>query len=102
MASGSAGAVRSAASLASSAADLGAARAARSAGGLPSAGARTPSEGDAGGLRSASTNAARHAPSWVAKLRREQHIREAGHIAAQTLREGDKGGHGSGPKLGEG
>ena len=102
VASGSAGAVRSAASLASSAANLGAPRAAHSAGGLPSAGARAPSEGDAGELRSASANTARHAPSWAAKLRREQHIRKAGHVAAHTLREGDKGGHGSGPNLGEG
>ena len=101
VASGSAAAVRSAASLAASAANLGAPRAAQSAGGFPSAATRTPSEGDAGGLSSASANTARHAPSWAAKLRREQHIREAGHIVAHTLREGDKGGHGSGPKLGE-
>jgi type IV secretion system protein TrbL len=41
------------------------------------------------------------APAWARKLRRQQNVREATHVAAQTLREGDKGGHASGPKLGE-
>ena len=103
VASGSAGAVRSAASLAgASSASLGSARSAES-GGMASAGSRHHSSGDTSHLGSApSANSAHVTPSWASRLYREPHIREAGHIAAHTLREGDKGGHGSGPKLGEG
>lgn len=35
------------------------------------------------------------------KLRRDQRVRDAIHVAGHTLKEGDKGGHSSGPKLGE-
>ena len=41
------------------------------------------------------------APPWALSLRRQQRVREATHVVAQTLREGDKGGHAPGPKLGE-
>ena len=101
VASGSAGAIRSAASLASSTAGLGSARAAES-GGMAAGAGRHSLSADASGLGSASANSAQHTPPWAARLRREQHLREAGHVAAHTLREGDKGGHGAGPKLGEG
>jgi type IV secretion system protein TrbL len=40
-------------------------------------------------------------PPWALSLRRQQRVREATHVVAQTLREGDKGGHAPGPKLGE-
>jgi type IV secretion system protein TrbL len=40
-------------------------------------------------------------PSWAAKLRRHQRIRQAVEAVARTLKEGDKGGQSSGPKLGE-
>jgi type IV secretion system protein TrbL len=68
----------------------------------PAPGGQTPPSG--GGNASAPSAAApssQAAPDWVAKLRREQRVREAAHVAAHTLREGDKGGAGASPKLGE-
>jgi type IV secretion system protein TrbL len=99
VAGGSAGALRSAASLAGgSSSGMGSMRAAESSG-VGSAGSRMAPAGEATGHASTAASAA---PQWATRLRREQHIREAGHVAAHTLREGDKGGHSSGPKLREG
>jgi type IV secretion system protein TrbL len=40
-------------------------------------------------------------PAWARRLRAEQHLREAGMIAAHTIREGDRGGSSEGPDLKE-
>jgi type IV secretion system protein TrbL len=95
--SSAAGAIRSAASLAG-----GSSSAARSNSERPPEGGPAPggSSSGNGGPPTPSTSPGA-TPSWAAKLRREQRVREAAHVAAHTLREGDKGGHGSGPKLGE-
>jgi type IV secretion system protein TrbL len=87
IAGGAATAVRSAASLAGSAGASagGAARGADAAAALTSSGSVGSSEGGT--------------PAWAARLRRGQRTREAAHVAAHTLKEGDKGGHGVGPKL---
>ncbi len=55
-------------------------------------------------LSGTSTNASAAAgdPSRMAsKLRSDQRIKDAVHVAGHTLKEGDRGGHSSGPKLGE-
>ena len=41
------------------------------------------------------------APGWVARLRQRYRLRDTVHTVAQTLKEGDKGTHSTGPKLGE-
>ena len=40
-------------------------------------------------------------PAWVSKLRRRHRLGDAVHGIAQTLKEGDRAGQSSGPKLGE-
>ena len=40
-------------------------------------------------------------PGWVARLRRRYRLRDTVHTVAQTLKEGDKGTHSTGPRLGE-
>ncbi|MGX1354093.1 type IV secretion system protein TrbL [Bradyrhizobium elkanii] len=87
-AGGSMAAVRSAASL-SGASSIGGG-AARSAAAVQSPG---------GSVGAASGAAASGSPRAAATTAR--HAREAAQIAAHTLKEGDKGGHSSGPKLGE-
>jgi type IV secretion system protein TrbL len=42
----------------------------------------------------------RDVPGWVAKLRQRYRLRDTAHTIVRTLKEGDKGGHSSGPKLG--
>ena len=104
IASGSAGALRSAASLAgasSAAAGLSPARSPEG-GGSTTAGRQSSSSTGTGASVPGAAGSDRATPTWAANLRREQHVREAAHVAAHTLREGDKGGHGSGPNLGEG
>jgi type IV secretion system protein TrbL len=93
-AGGSMSAVRSAASLAgsttrgaSAAADMGGARQSSQSGisGIPGGGSAAPPAGGSSRLAS--------------KFRRGQQIKDAVKVAGQTLKEGDKGGHSSGPKL---
>lgn len=38
-------------------------------------------------------------PAWAKRMHRRQRLREAGMVAAQTLREGDQGGSAEGPAL---
>ena len=40
-------------------------------------------------------------PAWAARMRREQRFKHAVGVVASTVREGDKGGHGASPKLGD-
>ncbi|MCA1399540.1 P-type conjugative transfer protein TrbL [Bradyrhizobium sp. BRP56] len=87
-AGGSMTAVRSAASL-SGASSIGG-------GAARSAAAEQPPGGGAG----AASGAAAAGPSR-ATATPARHAREAAQIAAHTLKEGDRGGHSSGPKLGE-
>ncbi|MCP4385822.1 MAG: P-type conjugative transfer protein TrbL [Hyphomicrobiales bacterium] len=58
----------------------------------------SPAGGRGAGVVGASHGGA-GAPGWAKKMHRRQRIREAGMTAAQSLREGDRGGHGDGPKL---
>jgi type IV secretion system protein TrbL len=83
-AGGSLSAVRSAASLA------GASGAA--------SGPQTAALSGAGGAASTAAGDSSH---MAGKLRRDQRVKDAIHVAGHTLKEGDKGGHSSGPKLGE-
>jgi type IV secretion system protein TrbL len=46
-------------------------------------------------------NPASDPPGWVARLRRRYRLRDTVHTVAQTLKEGDKGSHSAGPRLGE-
>lgn len=39
------------------------------------------------------------APGWARKMHRRQRLREASQTATHSLREGDRGAHGDGPKL---
>ncbi|TWB03687.1 P-type conjugative transfer protein TrbL [Bradyrhizobium stylosanthis] len=86
-AGGSAAAVRSAASLTGAASRSGSSAQAVAAGQMPAA-----SSGGAAGGGTPSTNRS-SSPGRQA--------REAAQVVAHTLKEGDKGGHSSGPKLGE-
>jgi type IV secretion system protein TrbL len=93
-AGGSVGALRSAASLAG-----------RSASGASSAteaarhGSQPANSGGPGGDGSASTSGG---PSGLAgQFRRAHHVKDAARVVSQSLKEGDKSGHSSGPKLGE-
>ncbi|MBO6638434.1 MAG: P-type conjugative transfer protein TrbL [Roseitalea sp.] len=38
-------------------------------------------------------------PAWARQMHRRQQMREAGQVAVHSLREGDRGGHGEGPRL---
>ncbi|WP_375304424.1 P-type conjugative transfer protein TrbL [Bradyrhizobium sp. A11] len=89
-AGGSMAAVRSAASLTGTSSSAGTAARALAVDQVSSAGA--------GGIASggATAGAGRATASSV-----RGHAREAAQVAAHTLKEGDKGGHSSGPKLGE-
>ncbi|MCS3448633.1 MULTISPECIES: P-type conjugative transfer protein TrbL [Bradyrhizobium] len=87
-AGGSMTAVRSAASL-SAASSIGDGAARAAAAEQPAGGG----VGRAGGAAAASPSRATATPA--------RHAREAAQITAHTLKEGDKGGHSSGPKLGE-
>ncbi len=53
------------------------------------------------GAGSAASTAAGDSSHMASKLRRDQRVKDAIHVAGHTLKEGDKGGHSSGPKLGE-
>ncbi|XIA62028.1 P-type conjugative transfer protein TrbL [Bradyrhizobium sp. TZ2] len=96
MAAGSVGALRSAASL-SGASTSGPTAAADAAGARQNS---QPAEaGRLGGDGSASSSGR---PSGLAgQFRPGQQIKDAARVASHTLKEGDKGGHSSGPKLGE-
>ena len=89
-AGGSMAAVRSAASLA------GASSAGGASAGTTAAQSLSHTSGGATGTGAGSPGPAR-APASSAR----GHAREAAQVAAHTLKEGDKGGHSSGPKLGE-
>jgi type IV secretion system protein TrbL len=52
----------------------------------------------AGGGRATSAS---DSSGFAGKVRQGQQVKDAMHVAGQTLKEGDKGGHSSGPKLGE-
>lgn len=55
-----------------------------------------------GGSASASPSAESDgAPSWARSLRRQQNARHHGHVAAQTLKEGDRGGASATPDIKE-
>jgi len=91
-AGGSVGAVRSAASLAGTSARGAAADAAKQ-DAQPAASSRPGGEGavSSGGRSS----------GLAAQIRRGQQVKDAARVTGQTLKEGDKGGHSSGPKLRE-
>lgn len=93
-AAGGLSAVRSAASLAGSATS-GASAAANMSGARESS--QSVSSGSPGGGSAAPS--ASESSSLASKLRRGQQIKDAAKVAGQTLKEGDKGGHSSGPKL---
>jgi type IV secretion system protein TrbL len=94
-ASGSVSALRSAASLAGTSTS-GAAAAA------DAAGARQNSQPAEAGRLGGGFASPRDGSSGLAgQIRRGTQIKDAAHVAGHTLKEGDKGGHSSGPKLGE-
>jgi type IV secretion system protein TrbL len=95
-AGGSVSAVRSAASLSGASSD-GATAAAGNAG----AGRGTQQVASSGAGSSSPGATTGETGSLAGKLRQGQQIKEAVHVAGNTLKEGDKGGHSSGPKLGE-
>jgi type IV secretion system protein TrbL len=88
-ASGSMTAVRSAASLSAAPSAAGAPR--RAPAGEP------PSNASSGGATSSAASSAGRASAAPVR----EHAREAAKVAVHTLKEGDKGGHSTGPKLGE-
>ncbi|MCC8977255.1 P-type conjugative transfer protein TrbL [Bradyrhizobium acaciae] len=90
-AGGSMTAVRSAASLTGASSAAG-----RSAQGLAASQLSGASAGRAAAGAATAAGAGRATPSAG-----RGHVREAAQVAAHTLKEGDKGGHSSGPKLGE-
>lgn len=95
-AGGSVGAVRSAASLAGASRDGATATAgAAGAGRGAQQGASSGPGGRSSGVSTGETG------SLAGRLRQGQQIKDAVHVAGNTLKEGDKGGHSSGPKLGE-
>ncbi|MCA6113036.1 P-type conjugative transfer protein TrbL [Bradyrhizobium cenepequi] len=89
-AGGSMAAVRSAASLSG----------ATSTGGSPARAAAAEQLSGAGSGSSASGGST-SGPAGASVAPQRRHAREAAQLAAHTLKEGDKGGHSSGPKLGE-
>ena len=94
-ASGSAGAVRSAASLA------GASRSGASATADPAGSGRGSPAVESGRVGGSGSAAASEPAGPVGRIRGGQPVKDAVHVASHTLKEGDKGGHSSGPKLGE-
>jgi type IV secretion system protein TrbL len=93
-AGGSIGAVRSAASLAGASASA--------TGSATDAASRSAQLADAHTSGSDGSASSRGKPSGVAhQFRRGQHVRDAARVVGDSLKEGDKGGHSSGPKLGE-
>ncbi|MGY3610469.1 MULTISPECIES: P-type conjugative transfer protein TrbL [unclassified Bradyrhizobium] len=88
-AGGSMAAVRSAASLTGTPSAGGTSLGSLAADQLSNAGGGTPSRAASSGAGSAPSSPAR------------RHAREAAQVVVHTLKEGDKGGHSSGPKLGE-
>jgi type IV secretion system protein TrbL len=100
-ASGSVGAIRSAALLAGARASGRGGSGGSPSGGGRAAGSNQPPPGGPGAAGTGSAGSNRATPTWVAKLRREQRVREAAQVTAHTLREGDKGGSGPSPSLGE-
>jgi len=52
-----------------------------------------------GGDTSAATTAASGVPAWAQKLRRKQHMREAGRVMVHTIRQGDRPVSGENPRL---
>jgi type IV secretion system protein TrbL len=98
-AGGSVSAVRSAASLAGQAGgSAGATAASHAASNSASGGASPQAAGPGAG---ASRQTANDPVGASGAHRYEQRIRDAVHVAGHSLKEGDRGGHSSGPKLGE-
>ncbi|MGH6707988.1 MAG: P-type conjugative transfer protein TrbL [Bradyrhizobium sp.] len=98
-AGGSVSAIRSAASLAGQASrSAGAAAAPSAASNVASAGASPQAAGPASG---APRQAANDPVAGRGAHRNEQRIRDAVHVAGHSLKEGDRGGQSSGPKLRE-
>jgi type IV secretion system protein TrbL len=58
----------------------------------------SPAGGRGAGVFGSSQSSAK-APGWARKMHSRQRLREASRAAAHSLREGDRGGHGDGPKL---
>lgn len=99
-AAGSVSAVRSAASLAGQAGGSSGASAAASHGASnPTPGGTAPQASGPGAA--ASRASAKAPPGTSGRGGHEQRIRDAVHVAGHSLKEGDRGGHSSGPKLGE-
>jgi len=61
-------------------------------------GSATGSLGRGAGVVSPQSQSA-SAPGWAKQMHRRQRVREAGMVATHTLRDGDRGGSGEGPKL---
>ena len=61
-------------------------------------GSASGSFGRGAGVVSPSSQSA-SAPGWAKQMHRRQCVREAGMVATHTLRDGDRGGSGEGPKL---
>lgn len=94
-ASGSAGALRSAASLS------GAARSGASATADPAGSGRGSPAAESGRVGGSGSAAASESTGLAGRIRGGQPVKDAVHVASHSLKEGDKGGHSSGPKLGE-
>ena len=54
-----------------------------------------------GSVQASSSAETDGAPSWARSLRRQQNARHHGHVAAQTLKEGDRGGASATPDIKE-
>jgi type IV secretion system protein TrbL len=94
-AGGSVGALRSAASLAGTS-TRGAAT------GADAASARQSSQPvESGRLGGGAATPSGGSSGLADQFRRGKQIKDAAHLAGHTLKEGDRGGHSSGPKLGE-
>jgi type IV secretory pathway TrbL component len=61
--------------------------------------ATAPSSDDSSGGNPASSPTQPQTPPWATALARRQKLRDAGFVATQTLREGDRPAAGSGPDL---
>jgi type IV secretion system protein TrbL len=94
-ASGSAGALRSAASLS------GASRSGASATADPAGSGRGSPAAESGRVGGSGSAAASESTGLAGRIRGGQPVKDAVHVASHSLKEGDKGGHSSGPKLGE-
>jgi type IV secretion system protein TrbL len=97
-AGGSVSALRSAASLAGRSGGAAGATAASQVASISAGGASSQAAGPGAGASRQTANA----PAGASGTHRnEQRIRDAVHVAGHSLKEGDRGGHSSGPKLGE-